>query len=115
MPNVMLFPMLKFCTFALVLSEVCLLCLMWMFSVVLRFLDFPICFLGIFRMILKCFELLLLLLVSLFFLHSTCVLFLLQGLCIIIIIVVVVVVVVPIATGLFFLVLLLLNQVIPTA
>jgi len=52
-------------------------------------------------MILECFQLLLLLLISLSFLHSTCVLFFLQGLCIIIISSSIVVVVVPIVTGLF--------------
>ena len=43
-----LFPMTNFCTFALVLPEVCVQCQMWLFSVVTSFSAFRVCCLGIF-------------------------------------------------------------------
>jgi len=54
----------------------------WLFTAVPWFHAFPVCCSGIFRMILRSFQLPLLLLASLLFLNSTSVTFLLQSLCI---------------------------------
>ena len=58
-------------------SEVYLQCPIWLFAVVPLFHALPVCYSGSFWMILRWFQLLLLLLVSLLFLHSTSAVFLL--------------------------------------
>ena len=69
-----------FCTFTLVISTVCVQCPIWLFFVVSWCRAYLVCFSGIFWMILMWFQLLLLLQVSLLFLHATCTVFLLCGL-----------------------------------
>ena len=68
-----------YCTFTLALSEVCVQCPKWLFSVFPSLPGFPAFSSRIFLMILKWFQLLQLLLVSPLFLPSTCVVFLLSG------------------------------------
>ena len=60
------------CTFTVALSAVSAQCPIWLFFVVPWFCVFPVCCLGIFWMILKWFQLLLLLLVSLVFMFHIC-------------------------------------------
>ena len=66
-----------FCTFTLVLSEVCMQCPILLFFVVPRFCAFLVCCSGIVWVILRWFHLPLLLLVSFSFLHFTYAVFLL--------------------------------------
>ena len=67
MVPVMLLPKLICCTFTSALSEVCVQCPIWLFFVLPWFCAFPMCCSGIFWMKLRWFQLLLLLLVWIFF------------------------------------------------
>ena len=69
-----------FCTFTLLLSEVCVQFPIWLFVVVPRFRVVPVCRSGTVCMPLRWFQLTLLLLVSLLLSHTTCAEFLLEGL-----------------------------------
>jgi hypothetical protein len=79
--HVMLFrPWNMFCTFILALSAVCAQCPIWLFFAVPEFRSVLLWCSGLVWVILKWFELSLLLLVSLLLSHSTCIEFLLWGL-----------------------------------
>jgi hypothetical protein len=77
MVHTSLAPVLNLLHFTSALSAVCVQCPVWLFSVVTSFRAFPICCSGIFWIILRWFQLPLLLLVSHLFLHSTRAVFLL--------------------------------------
>jgi len=74
----MLFRMLNlFCTFTSAFTSVSVRCTIWLFCVLPWFRALPVCCSGILWVILKWFHLLLLLPISLMFLHSTCARFIL--------------------------------------